>query len=283
MSAPSNVLTVTIVSVASDYNGDSYSDAALYSRSTIGFTGTLTSGSPLLTSLSSLTGLVGGAAISGTGVPSGTTISNVAATPFTGTLTTGSSLVTGLNSTTELFVGENVTGTGIPSGATIAGINNSTSITLSTNATASGPQNLTATSITLSANATASGLQSLTADVGVWLVENTADGPANPPAFWFTSGTAFGPSDVTPFQGDFDGDGLTDLAYYQSSTATWYIDNSQNNTVTSFTLGTPNVERSRGGLLQRQRARSAAVFTIVNGQGVWTIADNGPRDVRSGG
>ncbi len=208
VSAPSNILTVTIVSVASDYNGDSYSDAALYSRSAIGFTGILTSGSPLLTNLSSLTGLVSGAAISGTGVPSGTTISNVAATPFTGTLTTGSSLVSGLNGTTELFVGENVTGSGIPSGATIAGINNSTSITLSTNATATGPQNLRATSITLSANATASGLQSLTADVGVWLVENTADGPTNPPAFWFTSGTAFGPSDVTPFQGDFDGNGL---------------------------------------------------------------------------
>ena len=82
VSAPSNILTVTIVSVASDYNGDSYSDAALYSRSTISFTGTLTSGSPLLTNLSSLTGLVSGVAISGTGIPSGTTISNVAATPL---------------------------------------------------------------------------------------------------------------------------------------------------------------------------------------------------------
>ena len=51
VSPDSNTLTVTIVSVASDYNGDSYSDAALYSRSTISFTGTLTSGSPLLTAL----------------------------------------------------------------------------------------------------------------------------------------------------------------------------------------------------------------------------------------
>ena len=33
-SAPSNTLTVTIVSVASDYNGDGYSDPALYDRNT---------------------------------------------------------------------------------------------------------------------------------------------------------------------------------------------------------------------------------------------------------
>ena len=64
VSPVSNTLTVTIVSVASDYNGDSYSDAALYSRGTISFTGTLTSGSPLLTGLSSLTGLVTGVTIS---------------------------------------------------------------------------------------------------------------------------------------------------------------------------------------------------------------------------
>src|SRR5262249_19762882 len=33
-SPPSNTLPLTIVSVASDYNGDSYSDPALYSRNT---------------------------------------------------------------------------------------------------------------------------------------------------------------------------------------------------------------------------------------------------------
>ena len=136
-STASNTLTVTIVSVASDYNGDSYSDAALYSRSTVSFTGTLTSGSPLVTGLSSLTGLVTGVTVTGTGVPSGTTIERQH-TNFTGMLATGSSLVTGLTGTTGLFAGENVTGTGIPSGTTIKTVNSSTSITLSANATVSG-------------------------------------------------------------------------------------------------------------------------------------------------
>ena len=108
-----------------------------------------------------------------------------------------------------------------------------------------------------------------------WLVENTSVGPANPAPFWFTSGTAFGPSNVTPFQGDFDGDGLTDLAYYQSSTATWYIDDSQNKTITSFTLGTPNMSVPVVGTSTPMDQTRPAVFTIVNGQGVWTIANGG--------
>ena len=253
LSPDSNMLTVTIVSVASDYNGDSYSDAALYSRSTITFTGTLTSGSPLLTGVNSLTGLVMGVTITGTGIPSGTSIAAVNTASFSGTLATGSSLVTGLVGTTGLFAGENISGTGIPSGTTIKAVNGSTSITLSANATVSGSQSLVTTTFTLSANATVSGSQSLTASPGQWLVKTTSVGPANPAALWFTSGTAFGPSDVTPFQGDFDGDGLTDLAYYESSTATWYIDNSQNNTVTSLYAGHAEFERSRGGLLQWQR------------------------------
>ena len=240
MSPPSNTLTVTIVSVASDYNGDSYSDAALYSRSTVSFTGTLTSGSPLLTDLSSLTGLVTGVTITGTGIPSGTTITAVNTASFTGTLATGSSLVTGLNGTTGLFAGENITGTGIPAGTTIAAVNGSTSITLSANATVSGAAEPHHDHHHAVGQRDGQRLPEPHRQPGQWLVETTSVGPANPAAFWFTSGTAFGPSDVTPFQGDFDGDGLTDLAYYQSSTATWYIDNSQNKTITSFTLGTPN-------------------------------------------
>ena len=272
VSPVSNTLTVTIVSIASDYNGDSYSDAALYSRSTVSFTGTLTSGSALLTGLSSLTGLVTGVTISGTGIPSGTAIATVNTTSFMGTLATGSALVTGLAGTAGLFAGENVTGTGIPTGTTIKAVNSSTSITLSSNATVSGAQKLTTTTITLSANATASGAKSLTASPGQWLVQPTSVGPANPAAFWFTSGTAFGPSNVTPFQGDFDGDGLSELAYYQSSTATWYIDNSQNKTITSFTLGTPNSSVPVAGYFNANGPEQVAVFTIVNGLGVWKLS-----------
>ena len=273
VSLSSNVLPLTIVSVTSDYNADSYSDAALYSRSTVGFTGTLTSGSTLLTGLSSLTGLVTGVTITGTGVPSGTSIAAVHTASFTGTLATGSSLVTGLTGTTGLFAGENVSGTGIPAGTTIKAVNGSTSITLSANATVTGSQSLTTTTISLSAGATVTGVQSLTASPGQWLVQTTSVGPANPAALWFTSGTAFGPSNVTPFQGDFDGDGNTDLAYYQSSTATWYIDNSENKTITSFTLGTANSSVPVVGYFSANGPEQVAVFTIVNGQDVWTIAN----------
>ena len=272
LSLPSNTLTVMIVSVASDYNGDGYSDAALYSRSTNTFTATLTSGSSLVSGMSSLTGLVAGVAITGTAVPSGTTIQSVNTSGFTGILLSGSALVTGISSTTGLFAGENVTGTGIPAGATIQTVNSSTAITLSAAATAQGTQNLTATTLTLSASATASGSQSLTASFGEWLVKNTSVGPANPAAFWIAYGTAFGPSNVTPFQGDFDGDGLTDLAYYQSSTATWYMDDSKSNTMTSFVLGTPNVSIPVVGYFNANGPEEAAVYT----NGVWTFANGSP-------
>ena len=271
-STASNTLTVRIVSVASDYNGDSFSDAALYSRGTTNFTGVLTSGSALVTGINSLTGLIAGVTITGTGIPAGTTIKTVNTTPFAGTLTSGSALVTGITSTAGLFAGESVTGTGVPAGTTIKTVNSLTTITLTANAITSGSPKLTATTITLTANATGNGSQTLTADVGLWLVKTTSVGPASPAALWFTNGTAFGPSNVTPFQGDFDGDGLTDLAYYQPSTATWYMDDSQSNTITSFTLGTPNPNSIPVvGYFNASGPEEAAVFT----QGVWNIAGGG--------
>jgi subtilisin-like proprotein convertase family protein len=273
-SSASNTLTVTIVSVTSDYNADSFSDAALYSRSTVNFTGTLASGSGLVTNLSSLTGLVTGAAVTGTGVPSGTTISAVNSLSFTGSIANGSDLVTGIGSTAGLFSGQTVTGNGIPAGATIATVGNS-SITLSVNATANGPQSLKATSITLSANSTVSGAQNLTAAPGEWLVEPTSEGPANPAPFWFTSGTAFGPSNVTPFQGDFDGDGYNDLAYYQSGSSTWFMYDSKSGNMTSFTLANTNATTLPvSGYFDANGPDEPAVYTTVNGQGVWQIVSS---------
>ena len=59
-----------------------------------------------------------------------------------------------------------------------------------------------------------------------WLVQ-TPSGSAPP---WFGAPAArlhrAGTASVVPFQGDFDGDGLTDLAYYNLSTATWTLDDS---------------------------------------------------------
>ena len=68
-----------------------------------------------------------------------------------------------------------------------------------------------------------------TTNQGLWLVQNTTETPTTPtpPPFWFTSGTAFGPTNVVPFQGDFDGDGQADLAYYNLATATWYMNDSK--------------------------------------------------------
>ena len=105
--------------------------------------------------------------------------------------------------------------------------------------------NSSTATITLSANATVSGPQSLTAST---------------------------PANVIPFQGDFDGDGKTDLAYYQPSTATWYMYDSKSKTTSSFALGTPNSSVPVVGYFDANAPEEAAVYTVVNGQGVWTIA-----------
>ena len=199
---PAIPLTVTIVSVASDYNNDSYSDAALYSRSTASFTGTLTSGSPLLTDLSSLTGLVSGVTITGTGIPTGTAIAAVNTTSFTGTLATRLGVSYGPRRHERGFLPVKT----LPARVSPPGRRSRLStarlpLHCQRMRRLAGTQSLTTTTITLSANATVSGTQSLTASFGQWLVETTSVGPANPAPFWFTSGTAFGPSNVTPVPG----------------------------------------------------------------------------------
>jgi hypothetical protein len=108
---------------------------------------------------------------------------------------------------------------------------------------------------------------------GLWLVQNTTETPTTPtpPVFWFTSGTAFGTAtNVVPFQGDFDGDGLADLAYYNLSTATWYMDDSKSGLV-SFALGTANSSIPVVGYFDANLPEEAAVYTVVNGQGIWSI------------
>ena len=64
---------------------------------------------------------------------------------FTGTLTAGSTTVAGITDTSGLAAGDVITGTGIPAGTTITAVNKTTdSLTLSTKATASGSQALSA-------------------------------------------------------------------------------------------------------------------------------------------
>jgi subtilisin-like proprotein convertase family protein len=122
-----------------------------------------------------------------------------------------------------------------------------------------------------------------TTNQGTWLVQATTPaGGGTPPPIWFPSGMTFGPANVVPFQGDFDGDGETDLAYYQPSTATWYMDESHGG-LTSFPLGTPNSSIPVVGNFDANAPDEAAVYTVVNGQGVWTIASGiTPRTVTFG-
>ena len=90
-----------------------------------------------------------------------------------------------------------------------------------------------------------------------WLVQTPAG--SSPP--WFgPSGALYsspsGTANDVPFQGDFDGDGLTDLAYYNLSTATWTIDESSNYAAqgaVDLAHGHSQREHPGGGLLLTQR------------------------------
>ena len=209
MSAASNTLTVTIVSVASDYNGDSYSDAALYSRSTISFTGTLTSGSPLVTDLSSLTGLVSGVTITGTGVPSGTTITDrqhhrlhrhiwrpahrwSRASPARRGCLPGKTLPAPVSRLVRRSR---------PSTA-----RRRSRCRRTRRPAAPEPHHDHHHAVGERDGQRRPEPHRRRRGCGSLKIRRI--GPANPAPFWFTSGTAFGPSNVTPFQGDFDGDGL---------------------------------------------------------------------------
>ena len=130
-------------------------------------TGTVVGGTPTVTNLSTTSGLREGMGVSGDGIPFGTTIlsmngptgvtlsANVdsvitssfafgtAALASNGTTIIGSPLITAVSSTATLLVGMPVTGPGIPANATIASIIDTTSLTLSANATAAGTAALT--------------------------------------------------------------------------------------------------------------------------------------------
>jgi hypothetical protein len=105
--------------------------------------GTLTSGSPIVTGMQSTAGLVPGQAVSGTGIPPGTTIAAILDTTHltlsqaTTASQTGKAIIlssavaTGLSGTSALYVGESVTGIGTPAGTTIVSIDSATQITLS--------------------------------------------------------------------------------------------------------------------------------------------------------
>jgi hypothetical protein len=128
--------------------------------SSVAPTGFVTLGSNVITQVSSVSGILFGMPISGTGIPAAATVStfdpvgltitmSAAATlTTTGTssvaptalLTAGSNVVTALSSLTGLNVGATVTGTGVPSGTTIASVGSVNTMVLSNNATANSTQ-----------------------------------------------------------------------------------------------------------------------------------------------
>ena len=102
---------------------------------------------------------------------------------------------------------------------------------------------------------------------GLWFVQPTA--PSNVPT-WFASGTALGTATDIPLQGDFDGDGKTDLATYNFTTAIWTFNDSSRG-VSSFVFGTPSISLPVVGNFDGPGVTEFGVFDIVNNVGHWTI------------
>jgi hypothetical protein len=97
-----------------------------------------------------------------------------------GQLTTGSTTVTGLSNTSGLYVGEYVTGQGLPAGNQIASIVNSTTITLTTAATATGMKPLTFDIVTVAGYRIINGAVDLNRDGAISNADNTSTLAGNP-------------------------------------------------------------------------------------------------------
>ena len=171
----------------------------------------------------------------------------------------GTSYIPSVSFTGVLTVGSAVlTGVSSTSGLAVGDNINGTGIPAGTTITAIN----SSTSITLSATATAAGSTNLAATV-----------PSN---------------HVVPFEGDFDGDGRTDLAYYNLATATWTIFESSTAAVqgaTTFAMGTPNLSLPVVGHFDANGPTEVAVLTVnAQGQDIFTIAStlSGTRSVNFG-
>ena len=95
----------------------------------------------------------------------------------------------------------------------------------------------------------------------VWFIQGV------PPASGISFGSATG---SIPFQGDFDGDGKNDLAYFNPSTDTWNIQRSSLG-LSTFPLGTPGSVPVVGDFDGDQ---ITDVGTFVPATGQWTLAES---------
>jgi hypothetical protein len=137
--------------------------AVASASSTVAPTGIVTSGSTIITSVSSVSGIAVGQPITGTGIPGTATVSafdpvgltitmSTKATATSSTtssvtptafLTKGSNIVTALSALTGLNVGATVSGTGIASGTTVASVGGVNTMTLSQNAVSTTSSSVT--------------------------------------------------------------------------------------------------------------------------------------------
>lgn len=128
------------------------SNRTVATNPTYSTTGNIANASNQLTNLASMTGIVAGQAITGAGIPVGTTVSSLSGSTVTmsqnaslststptGSTTSGSNVISSLSSIQGITVGMTVAGTGIPASTTVTAVNVAqNSLSLSANATATG-------------------------------------------------------------------------------------------------------------------------------------------------
>lgn len=220
-------------------------------------TGTITSGSPSLSSLVSTTDIAVGQKISGTGIPSGTTVLSISGSTVTmsanatssttgvtvifyanptttGNITNASNQLVSLGSTTGIAVGQSIAGTGIQFGTTVLGLSGST-VTMSSNATAT----TTGVSVTFTGTAGSNIRPTLVSASG----SSASWSPRlhirknNNLATAFDSGTTYTTNSPiltsavmsTPAIGDLNGDGYPDSVLKLAAFASIYLGDSSGN------------------------------------------------------
>jgi hypothetical protein len=160
-----------------------YFDTSAYTETENGNT---TSGSNQITGNILITAVGPGYSISGTGIPAGSTVTNVVSVTLqtTGNTTASSTTVSNVASFAGIAVGQTIAGLGIPTAATIAGFNvGAATITLSAAATSSNTAatlSMSGTIVTISANATATATVAVTISGGtttepLWCAGNTTN------------------------------------------------------------------------------------------------------------
>lgn len=115
-------------------------------------TGTTANLSNVLSALSSITGISVGQYVSGTGIPSGTTVSSITQEALvleaTGNTQAGTNSITSLSATSGLATGQVVVGNNIPSGTTVTAVHTASTVATTNTAFTAGSTSATPSSMT---------------------------------------------------------------------------------------------------------------------------------------